>query len=108
MLQQCVPTYCRQHEALLQHRAADTAARLECAQAHSVSLRLRLPLLLLLLLQAQAPADEEPQRMEPDKCSGWQWYSWEDIPRPVFAPLQKLIDSGYRPPTSCNKGNNSS
>ena len=35
--------------------------------------------------------------MEPDKCAGWFWSSWQDIPGPIFAPLQKLIDSGFVP-----------
>jgi 8-oxo-dGTP diphosphatase len=47
--------------------------------------------------QADAPDGAEPALMAPDKCAGWFWSSWQDIPRPIFAPLQKLIDSGFVP-----------
>lgn len=26
----------------------------------------------------------EPQNMEPDKSDGWQWYTIDDLPRPIF------------------------
>ncbi len=40
----------------------------------------------------------DPKRVEPDKCSGWYWFDWSAMPRPLFAPLQSLISRGYRPP----------
>ena len=35
--------------------------------------------------------------MEPDKCEGWAWVPHDRVPTPVFLPLQKLLDGGYRP-----------
>ncbi len=35
--------------------------------------------------------------MEPDKCEGWDWFAWDDLPQPLFLSIQNLITSGYRP-----------
>lgn len=35
--------------------------------------------------------------MEPNKCSNWQWIDWDQLPQPLFLPLQHLVDSGYDP-----------
>lgn len=48
-----------------------------------------------LFVTAKAPGD--PVALEPDKCPGWQWFGWADLPRPLFAPLQTLYDSGFVP-----------
>lgn len=37
----------------------------------------------------------EPIAKEPEKCKEWRWYYWKDMPRPLFLPIQQLIDSGY-------------
>ena len=37
----------------------------------------------------------EPRTMEPDKCEGWQWFDWQALPAPPFAPLQSLVDQGF-------------
>jgi hypothetical protein len=34
--------------------------------------------------------------MEPDKCEGWLWCPYHDIPRPLFLPLEHLLASPYR------------
>lgn len=39
----------------------------------------------------------EPQLREPHKCAGWRWFDWRGLPKPLFAPLQALVDSGYVP-----------
>ncbi len=31
--------------------------------------------------------------MEPDKCEGWQWADWNDIPRPAFQGLHQLLEA---------------
>jgi 8-oxo-dGTP diphosphatase len=41
---------------------------------------------------------DEPQNLEPDKCDGWEWVDWPNIPRPIFQPLQSLIESNYKLP----------
>ena len=44
-----------------------------------------------------AQATGEPTVLEPAKCLGWQWFHWEQLPKPLFAPLQTLRDSGFVP-----------
>lgn len=31
--------------------------------------------------------------LEPNKCEGWSWYAWDDLPSPFFLPLVSLIKS---------------
>lgn len=33
----------------------------------------------------------EPQLLEPHKCEGWEWFAWDALPSPLFAPVQSLI-----------------
>jgi 8-oxo-dGTP diphosphatase len=33
----------------------------------------------------------EVELREPDKCSGWEWFSWNALPEPLFAPLASFI-----------------
>jgi len=33
---------------------------------------------------------------EPNKCEEWRWVPVTDLPRPLFAPIEKLLQSGYR------------
>lgn len=40
--------------------------------------------------------DAEPENLEPDKCEGWEWQEWGDLPQPLFMGLQKLVDSGWQ------------
>ena len=39
----------------------------------------------------------EPQRLEPEKCAGWDWFAWSTLPTPLFAPLASLQRSGFVP-----------
>jgi 8-oxo-dGTP diphosphatase len=41
-----------------------------------------------------------PQRLEPDKCERWDWFDWQALPEPLFAPLASLRAMGWRPPPS--------
>lgn len=34
-----------------------------------------------------------PQLLEPEKCEGWDWYSWDNLPSPLFLPLNSLIEN---------------
>lgn len=38
-----------------------------------------------------ASTDGEPKCLEPDKCLGWQWFSVDDLPSPLFLPLQHVL-----------------
>ncbi|MTD29055.1 nucleotide triphosphate diphosphatase NUDT15 [Erwinia sorbitola] len=38
-------------------------------------------------------ASGTPQRCEPDKCEGWQWFDPAALPQPLFAPLNSLRES---------------
>ena len=37
----------------------------------------------------------EPQRLEPDKCETWDWFDWQALPQPLFAPLASLKAMGW-------------
>lgn len=34
----------------------------------------------------------EPELLEVEKCEGWQWFSLNALPTPLFSPLQTLIE----------------
>jgi len=36
-----------------------------------------------------------PTVMEPNKCKGWAWFDWADLPTPLFAPLRNLKNQGF-------------
>ncbi len=46
---------------------------------------------ITIFMLANAPHGE-PQRMEPDKCDGWQWFDPQALPAPLFLPLAQLIE----------------
>ena len=39
----------------------------------------------------------EPVVREPDRCRQWQWFSWDEPPLPLFAPVASLRARGYWP-----------
>jgi 8-oxo-dGTP diphosphatase len=39
----------------------------------------------------------EPENREPEKCAGWDWFRWDELPEPLFAPLQSLRSLGFTP-----------
>lgn len=39
----------------------------------------------------------EPLLLEPEKCEGWDWYSWSELPVPLFLPARQLVETGWRP-----------
>jgi 8-oxo-dGTP diphosphatase len=39
----------------------------------------------------------EAKVMEPDKCERWDWFSVEDLPSPLFIPMQNLFKKGFDP-----------
>jgi 8-oxo-dGTP diphosphatase len=51
---------------------------------------------ITIYMVADAP-EGEPQIMEPDKCECWEWHDWDNLPEPLFIPVENLIASGWRP-----------
>ncbi|KAL3367840.1 hypothetical protein AABB24_008953 [Solanum stoloniferum] len=45
------------------------------------------------------PADvnQKPETLEPEKCAGWDWYEWNNLPKPLFGPLEDMVQSGFNP-----------
>jgi 8-oxo-dGTP diphosphatase len=39
----------------------------------------------------------KPKVMEPDKCEGWSWFSWNKLPQPLMVAVMNLIKQGYKP-----------
>lgn len=39
----------------------------------------------------------EVKNMEPDRTEEWLWVSWENMPSPLFIPIQNLIKTGFHP-----------
>jgi 8-oxo-dGTP diphosphatase len=33
----------------------------------------------------------EPKLMEKEKCEGWEWFDWNQLPTPLFAPVSSLL-----------------
>ncbi|ESQ28386.1 hypothetical protein EUTSA_v10019297mg [Eutrema salsugineum] len=42
-------------------------------------------------------ASQTPRNLEPEKCEGWDWYDWLNLPTPLFWPLEKMVRSGFNP-----------
>lgn len=42
-------------------------------------------------------ASGDPKVLEPGKCSSWDWFSWEDLPDPLFLPVKLLVEEGKDP-----------
>ncbi|KAL6212138.1 hypothetical protein ACLB2K_017359 [Fragaria x ananassa] len=44
-----------------------------------------------------ADPSKEPQNMEPEFCDGWGWYEWDNLPKPLFWPFEKVVQNGSNP-----------
>lgn len=33
----------------------------------------------------------EPELLEKDKCEGWEWFSFDNLPEPLFSPIHSLM-----------------
>jgi 8-oxo-dGTP diphosphatase len=42
-------------------------------------------------------AGGEPERREPEKCAGWEWFSWDALPQPLFLPIANLLRQQFTP-----------
>ncbi len=39
----------------------------------------------------------EPKVLEPEKAELWDWYKWDELPKPLFLPLKNLVKKGFKP-----------
>lgn len=39
----------------------------------------------------------EVKIMEPEKLERWDWFAWDELPVPLFLPMQHLIGQGFNP-----------
>lgn len=39
----------------------------------------------------------EVKVMEPEKCEKWHWFEWNNLPEPLFLPIQNLLKKDYNP-----------
>lgn len=39
----------------------------------------------------------EVKIMEKEKCEKWKWFSWEDMPAPLFLPIENLLKKNCKP-----------
>ena len=39
----------------------------------------------------------EVKIMEPEKCERWDWFEWDNLPQPLFVPIQNLHKRNYNP-----------
>ncbi|KAK2994365.1 hypothetical protein RJ640_017877 [Escallonia rubra] len=46
---------------------------------------------------SMADPNQLPQNIEPDKCDGWDWYDWKNLPKPLFGPLETMVLNGFNP-----------
>ncbi|KAL6953896.1 Nudix (Nucleoside diphosphate linked moiety X)-type motif 1 [Sarracenia purpurea var. burkii] len=44
-----------------------------------------------------ADPHQVPQNLEPEKCGGWGWYDWNNLPKPLFGPLETMAMAGFDP-----------
>lgn len=49
-----------------------------------------------LFVLCEAPTGT-PELREPEKCAGWEWFRWSELPAPLFLPLRSLKERGYTP-----------
>ncbi|KAJ7943229.1 nudix hydrolase 1 [Quillaja saponaria] len=47
-------------------------------------------------------SEQVPENLEPSKCDGWDWYEWDNLPEPLFGPLEKMVKEGFNPFVSCS------
>ena len=45
----------------------------------------------LTIFAVATVAPGEPALLEPDRCAGWTWHSWNALPSPLFAPFAALV-----------------
>ncbi len=51
----------------------------------------------ITLFMLSEPEAGEVQLMEPEKCERWEWFEWDNLPRPLFVPIENALRIGYNP-----------
>ena len=51
---------------------------------------------ITVYMQATAKSPDA-KVMEPDKMVDWEWFEWDNLPSPLFLPMQNLLKTGFRP-----------
>ncbi|XP_077244033.1 nudix hydrolase 1 [Tasmannia lanceolata] len=53
----------------------------------------------VVIFMRSVPADPQkaPENVEPEKCDGWDWYDWNNLPQPLFPPLDAMLRTGFNP-----------
>jgi 8-oxo-dGTP diphosphatase len=49
---------------------------------------------ITVYMKADAKSDDA-KNLEPAKLLEWQWFKWEELPSPLFLPIQHLLESGF-------------
>ncbi|KAL8218589.1 hypothetical protein R6Q57_021962 [Mikania cordata] len=57
----------------------------------------QLHLVAVYMRASLADPEQLPQNIEPEKCYGWDWYDWKNLPQPLFRPLETVLKSGFSP-----------
>ena len=42
----------------------------------------------------------EARVKEPDKCCGWDWFRWSELPKPYFLPVANLLAQNFSIPAA--------
>jgi 8-oxo-dGTP diphosphatase len=54
---------------------------------------------ITVFMVAEVNANVEASNQEPEKCEGWEWMRWDEVPTPRFRPLDNILrDCGFAPP----------
>ncbi|XP_059282755.1 nudix hydrolase 1-like [Lycium ferocissimum] len=52
---------------------------------------------VILVRSVLADPNQIPQNLEPQKCDGWEWYDWENLPEPLITHFRNAIKEGFNP-----------
>ncbi|KAK6931436.1 NUDIX hydrolase domain [Dillenia turbinata] len=51
----------------------------------------------IFMRAVSADPGQVPENVEPNKCVGWDWYEYTNLPKPLLAPLEQLVQAGFDP-----------
>jgi 8-oxo-dGTP diphosphatase len=52
---------------------------------------------LTLFILGEPLPGEEPKILEPEKTTELGWFTWEELPVPLFLPVQNLLEQEFSP-----------